>query len=521
MKRLIIFLFSLIISLPTAFGQHLQPAAIFQDGMVLQRGRPVHLWGRAKSGASVEARLLTRGEEMPPAEGENNRRERLETLARAECQAADDGTFSLHLPSLAAGGPYQLVLRSEGELRLLHNVWVGEVWLCSGQSNMALTVSEVGTKESDLAAADSLTRVHLYNMACAFTPYPGVWSAERADSVDHGLYYLPSRWQRCSRQAARSFSAIGFTFARAVADSLGCHVGIICNALGGSTAEGWIDSLTLQRDAPYMLTAPWTENDSIMPWARNRAKNNLQRVGVEKHRHPYAPAYLFHAATAPIAGYTLRGILWYQGESNAELPALHSRLFPLLQRSWRTAWGEEKLPFFTVQLSSIGTRPTWPAFRDSQRHLADELPHTYMAVCSDVGDSLDVHPRDKRTVGLRLAAQALYYAYGFENIVPSGPVPLRAWREASGNVCVRFGWADGLHLASGKVADWFELCGADGKWHPALSARIKGDKLTLATPLVTAPLAVRYAWRPFVRRGLENAQGLPCSIFCLEAEVNE
>ena len=230
------------------------------------------------------------------------------------------------------------------------------------------------------------------------------------------------------------------------------------------------------------------------------------------------PAYLYNCGLRPWQGYALRGVLWYQGESNAQDIATHERLFPLLLQSWRNTLetGGEDLPFLFVQLSSISTRPTWPAFRDSQRKLAEANTNVWMSVCSDLGDSLNVHPTHKREVGERLAASALHRVYGFHDVVPSGPM-VRAAHLQKDAVAVSFDYGNGLHPASGKKIIGFELAGNDGKFYPA-SAEARPDGVVLRSPQVPAPTAVRYGWQPFTRANLVNAAGLPASTFACEVK---
>lgn len=513
MKHTLFFVFALSVSLSVAYGQELRPAAIFQNGMVLQRELPIRIWGCARAGSKVRARLLKEDSVSAHVLQPGVKVARGKIVANGVCEAGGNGVFTLSLPPLQAGGPYELHLSSGKDSYIYKGVWVGEVWLCSGQSNMELRVGETDCRRRDLAMADTLTRVHFYNMESLWPVYAEVWGESRADSVDRGLFIRPAHWENCSARSAAHFSAIGFTFARVLADSLGCHVGVISNAVGGSTTEGWTDSLTLRVGAPEILQGAWTDNDSIMGWARQRAKLNLKETGTKGHSHPYAPGYLFHTAIAPIAGYAMRGVLWYQGESNAELLTMHERLFPLLEQSWRTAWQSPRLPFFTVQLSSISTRPAWPAFRDSQRRLARKLPHTYMTVCSDVGDSLNVHPTRKRIVGIRLARQALHHAYGCENVVPCGPEPIRAELVGKGSVSVTFMYADGLRSLAPIQSSWFGLQDADGRWHAARQAAIAGGRIILGNPEVARPTAVRYAWKPFTRAAISNGAEMPCSTF--------
>lgn len=428
-------------------------------------------------------------------------------------QAGPDGRFSATLPPMKAGGPYTLNVRAGNEQLSFDSVYVGEVWLCSGQSNMEMRLREISTAKTDLAAADTLHRIHLYNMESTCPLYAQVWTEEQIATVDKGGFIKPARWTKCSRTAAANFSAIGFHFARILADSLKCHVGVMLNAVGGSTTEGWIDSTMLQTKVPEILQGSWLNNPNIMGWARNRAKFNLKNTNPEEHAHPYAPGYLFHAAIRPLEAYPIRGVLWYQGESNAELVKMHERLFLTLETSWRKEWQREDLPFYFVQLSSISTRPTWPKFRNSQRLLADSLNRTYMTVSSDVGDSLDVHPRNKRIVGHRLATAALHHEYGYTHLLPGGPRPLRAECSGAGTVIVHFDRAEGLRWLGHTDNSFFELGGRNGLFVPAQKVVIRGNTIEIRSARMSHPTTVRYAWRPFTRATLINRSGMPCSTF--------
>ena len=475
------------LTLPATYGHH----------MVLQRQTPLVMEGRVKPGTTVRIVL---GKQQTTT------------------QADDEGTFRATLKPMEAGGPYELRFESEAGNRTFTDVYVGEVWICSGQSNMELRVSECSTAEKDLKLAGLLSRVHFYNMESCWPLYAEVWNEERMDSVDQGLFIRRAEWTKCSAETARNFSAIGFHFAKMLSDSLKCHVGIISNAVGGSTTEGWIDETTLRAQAPQVLAGNWMENRHIMAWARNRAKLNLQAAKKKNHHHPFEPTYLFNASIRPIAGYAVRGVLWYQGESNADLVEMHKKLFPALETSWRKAWNNPLLPFYFVQLSSISTRPSWPEFRDSQRRLADSLDHTYMVVSSDVGDSLDVHPRRKNVVGRRLASAVLHHTYGFAHIEPCGPQPLSAEAEGYGTVRIRFSHAEKLRFAGPLKPEYFEMCSRNGIFFPAHEARIEGSDIVLRLPRVAIPTQVRYAWKPFTPACLINAGGMPCSTFRLDVK---
>lgn len=338
-------------------------------------------------------------------------------------------------------------------------------------------------------------------------------------------------WKCASPQTVAAFSEVAFNFGRVLCDSLAdVPIGIICNAVGGSTTESWIDRTTLETELPNILR-DWRVGDFGQPWARGRMTQNIARAvnvpkdapeGTKPHnplqRHPYEPCYLFEAAIQPLSHFPLKGVIWYQGESNAHNVELHDHLFRLLEQSWRKEfarlWLSEfqkhpPLPFYTVQLSSL-PRPSWPAFRDGQRRLAAELPLTWMAVTTDLGDASDVHYRSKRPVGERLALQALHHTYG-HSLVSEGPVPVEALAinlmSEQAYVSIRFENADGLSVTRG-----LEIAGQDGLFRPA-KVEIHGDELRLSAPGIKCPTAVRYGWSGFTDADLHNAQGLPAPTF--------
>ena len=466
----------------------LQLPPTYGNSMVLQRQRPIRIQGTANAGEKVNVNFHGR---------------------KADAVADNSGQWSVSFPAEEAGGPYKLQVKARSGEKTLNDVWVGEVWLCSGQSNMELKLSQVFTGKEDIAAADTCSRLHFYDMPSIIPTYAMVWDSARLDSINHLQYVLPGNWQRANSKAAAHFSAIAFNFGRMLADSLGCHVGLISNAVGGSCTENWIDRTTLEKEFPAILRN-WKQNDFIMRWARERAAYNTQKATSPRQRHPYEPAYLFESAIQPLKGYDVRGVLWYQGESNADNIEVHERLFPMLERSWRDFFNQPNLPFHFVQLSSIGTRPSWPHFRDSQRRMAESLPNTYMAVCSDLGDSLDVHPRHKREVGERLAFSVLNRTYGHK-VAPNGP-RYQSMTIDGNAIVLRFADAEGMRAAQGTRLIGFEVAGADGIYHPA-EATVQGNTVIVRSKDVKQPAAARYGWQPFTRANLVNAAGLPASTF--------
>lgn len=475
-------------------GNHggLSLPATYSDGMVLQRRQPILFSGRANAGERVSVSF----------DGK-----------KKHTKAAADGSWSVEFPAREAGGPYELTFTTATTERQFKNVWMGEVWLCSGQSNMEWTLAKCATAQEDIASADNAALLHFFNMTSIRTTYAVEWEAEVLDSINRLQYLQTNKWEQCSASSAARFSAIGYHFGKRLADSLGCHVGLICNAVGGSNAESWIDRNTLEREYPAILY-DWRNNDHLQPWVRERGALNIKRSTNPNQRHPYEPCYLFESGILPLKDYRIAGVIWYQGESNAHNVELHERLFPMVESSWRKFFNAPELPFHFVQLSSIGTRPSWPHFRDSQRLLAEQLDHTWMTVSSDRGDSLDVHPREKRTIGHRLAQSALHHQYGYSHLQPCGPQPKSAVRKGS-RVVISFDYAEAMRAEKGEQIIGFELAGEDGIYHPA-EAKVKGKTLVLESRGVKHPACVRYGWQPFTRANLVNAQNMPASTFRIE-----
>ena len=468
-------------------GLHLSP--IYTDNMVLQRNVPLDIHGTADAGATVRVSIAGR---------------------KAEAKTNNRGEWTVVLPALQTARNLTLKIEAGNIQRCFKNVAVGEVWLCSGQSNMAFKLAGAATAERDIPlAADPDLR--LYDMKANWETSDTVWPKTAIDSINNLEYYAPTVWQEATTETAQQFSAIGYYFGRMLRDSLQVPIGLICNAVGGAPAESWIDRNTLETHFPSILR-DWLSNDFIQPWVRQRAAKNMSAADNRQNRHPYEPCYLYESGIMPLDRYNIKGVVWYQGESNAHNMEAHEILFPLLVDSWRTNWNDTEMPFYFVQLSSLN-RPSWPWFRDSQLRLMRHIQNTGMAVSSDVGDSLDVHPTRKLEVGERLARWALAKTYK-KNIVPSGPLYKKAWREDNA-VVVTFDYADGLHTSDGDSVRCFEVAEHDGLFYPA-QATIHGNRVVLVSAQVHTPHFVRYAWQPFTRANLVNAEGLPASTFRAE-----
>lgn len=465
-------------------GLKLSP--LFSDKMVLQRNVAIPLAGSANSGEQITVRI-----------GKQTRR----------TTVADNGVWRIELDPMEAGGPYTLTVESSTQKLSFRDVLVGEVWLCSGQSNMKFSVKQSAERDELQAHAATNPSIRIFNQTPRWETTAKAWDSTVMEEVNQLNYFRPSAWQKANREYVDNCSAVAYAFAKELYDSLQIPIGIIHNSVGGSPIESWIDRTTLEFTFPRILYN-WQSNDHIMPWVRERALLNIKHRGSTHQRHPYEPSYLFESAIKPLKSYPIQGVIWYQGESNAHNVELHEQLFPLLVDSWRRTWSRE-LPFFYVQLSSIN-RPSWPHFRDSQRRLLSSRPHLGMAVSSDRGDSIDVHPTRKLEVGRRLARLALSNTYQRE-VVPSGPL----YREvcyASGKAILSFDFAEGLTTSDEGDLIGFEIADASGLYYPA-SAIIVGDEVILSHPSVKEPKFVRYGWAPFTRANLVNGANLPASTF--------
>lgn len=504
-RKISTYLIILLCACAKSQAQNAPSISTLSDHMVLQREAPLCFSGYAAPGERIAVRLAG---------------------IAAEVRADQGGHWEVMLPPLPAGGPYDFQVGKQ----TYHDVWLGEVWLCSGQSNMEFRLNQdaefrknakalsapngpAPNSEEGLRLRADDDRLHFFNMQARWRTSAYRWSEAACDSTDRLLYFDTSRgWERCTSQSASQFSAIAYYFGRELADSLGCHVGLVLNAVGGSPAESWIDTETLQAAQPEIYHN-WHDNTLVQDWVRQRSEEN---VGRNHHRHPYQPNYLYDAGILPLKDMVFRGAIWYQGESNAQDIKEHELLFPLLLKSWRQTLKcpEGEFPFYMVQLSSIAPRLTWPNFRNSQRRLAREHRGVHMAISSDVGDSLDVHPRLKRPVGHRLAQLALRSTYGkaTEQILPTEPT---GYTMKKGCIYLDFG---GMPVKfSARPRNMFEVRDAQGNWHEAYPTLDHGRLRLNFNPIIT-PTAVRYAWQPFTRACVTSASGWPLSTFEMELQ---
>ncbi len=468
----------------------LKIADLFSSKMILQRNQPIKFWGSANGGSIVSVSFNDKTEKV----------------------AADySGRWEVIFPAREAGGPYRVVIENEGDKTVFEDVLVGDIWICSGQSNMEFKLSGASTADEDIPSAN-FSRIRLLNLQpIAYTNNDG-WDKEVLTQINKLEYFNPAEWQECTPESAGSFSAVAYHFGKKIHENIDIPIGLILNAVGGSPAESWIDRKTLEHhDRLADMFLKWSDNDFINGWVRHRANTNIQLTDDKMQRHPYHPSYLFEAGTDQLSKLPVAGVIWYQGESNEQNVELHEVLFPVLVESWRKAWNID-LPFYYVQLSSMAVgRESWGHFRDSQRKLMSAVPNSAMAVSSDLGDSTDVHPRRKKEIGERLALQALYKTYGMKTVVPSGPIFKEAVFDQDVAV-LSFDWESGLTTSDSTTLRSFEIAEYPGLFFPA-NAEIVDDRVKVSSPKVKNPKYVRYGWSSYSDGNLVNKAGLPASTF--------
>jgi sialate O-acetylesterase len=445
-------------------------APLFADHAVLQQGKLVPVWGTADPGEHVSVTFA--GQTIGATAGEDGRWVVLLTA----------------LPPSAVGA--DLVANGKMTTATAHDVLVGEVWLCSGQSNMEFTVNDPHAPS-----------FHLLNAAqeAAAANYPLI----RFFKVGHQVAEAPAdratgTWAPCSPETVATFSAIGYFFARDLQQRLGVPVGVIASTWNGTPVEAWMSPAALAGDPAFApVPVRWKDAPPDYP-----------------HRPSWRPAGLFNGMINPLLPYALRGVLWYQGESNTARAGEYHRLFAAMITAWRAHFGQGDLPFYWVQLAAYvnpanPADATWPGLREAQAQ-ALSLPATGMAVAIDIGDPKTIHPPNKQEVARRLALIAKDHLYGLTGDY-SGPVFLAAERVGPA-MRVRFRFADNGLTAGAKPLQSFEIAGADRKFHPA-TARIAGDAVLVQSLQVPDPVAVRYAWQNYPEANLYNGAGLPAAPF--------
>jgi sialate O-acetylesterase len=463
---------------------------ILTSHMVVQRDLPVHVWGWAAAGEAVSVSF------------------RGETRATTTDEL---GRWGVYLSPGAAGGPFVMTVKGANTLTL-DDVLVGDVWVASGQSNMEFEMRKASTAAVDLPkAANARIRLMIVNKSAVDFP--------QTDFQGTG-------WVASSPESAKEFSAVAWYFAREIEEREHVPVGVIDSTWGGTLAESWTSLTALGSDpglAPvFTARGHMTEREAtalLEDKVRQKEIAEAKAQGKPEPKYPWhpmlnmwGPAALWNGMIAPLTPFPIRGVIWYQGESNSPLERYptYERLFKTMIVDWRRQWQVGDFPFVFVQLANFTSTPKedWAPIREAQlRTLA--LRNTGMAVTIDVGNPADVHPTDKLTVGHRLALAARSVAYG-EQLEFSGPV-FRQVTPEGGKLRIWLDHAEGLQAKGGELTA-FEVAGVDGVFAPALAA-IDGSTVVLSSATVAAPVAARYGWANSPDCHLYNGAGLPASPF--------
>lgn len=464
--------------------QPLSIARTFGDHMVLQRNRENSISGKVSSNKKVTVSF-------------NHK--------TYQTQSDQNGHWSTLLPAMPAGGPYDIQIQSEHEELKIKDVLFGDVYLASGQSNMAFELKKAFGADSLIQTNTS--QVRLFKNSNLVQTNPISWDLPTLDKINK-LDFFTGNWSLPTQENKADFSAIAYAFAHEVARKTNIPIGIVELDVPGSNTESWIDRATLEQDnllATYIHN--WRKSDFIQDFCRSRSDQNLELTTSKYQRHPYSPAYNFEAGISHWTNTQFTAVLWYQGESNAHNIELHELLFKTLVGSWRQNFKQD-LPFYYVQLSSIN-RPSWPRFRDSQRMLNQQIEKTYMAISSDVGDPSDVHPKNKIIIGDRLANLALEHQYQFKI---NADYPAYDYHKRKDKVIeVYFKNSKSLKTKNNQQLQGFILIDQQGYTHQPTGMSIQKNRVSIDLPTDKIITEIRYAYSPYSTANLENESGVPVS----------
>jgi sialate O-acetylesterase len=470
-----------------------QPHALCSEGMVLQQKADVHIWGKADPGEEVTVTFRDQ---------------------KATTKANDKGDWLVTIKSGAAGGPEPMTIAGKNTLQY-KNVLVGEVWVCSGQSNMEMAVHSCDKGDKD------------YAFSAPHNPMLRYFHARKSPMARPQTETM-GRWIEADPKVIGPWTAVGYFFGRDLQKHLQVPVGLIQSDWGGTRAEAWTSPEALAASPRYQAEIA-----------------NFQKATEGKSPHVQdanAPSALYNGMISPLLNYRIKGVIWYQGESNAGQAYAYRELFPLMIRDWRKHWHEGEFPFYFVQLApftSVRPEPgesAWAELREAQLLTLKELPHTGMAVIVDYGNEYDIHPTPKRPIGERLARIARAKDYG-EKVAYSGPM-YKDMKVEGKKAVLHFTHTNGGLVAkelvrtlerkdkNGQVhGAWrvkegstgaslvgFTVCGQDHKFYPA-GAKIEGDTVVVSSDKVADPMAVRYGWADHPVCNLFNGAGLPASPF--------
>jgi sialate O-acetylesterase len=454
----------IVLNIQLSLNAQVKLPAIFTDNMVLQQQTDAAIWGKALPGAGITVKTSWNGRSYS---------------ARAD----KDGKWKTKVSTPAAGGPYSVTI-SDGKAITLKNVMIGEVWVCSGQSNMEMPMKGYGNQP----VAGS-------NEFIALSSNPGI----RMITIPKATSLTPvddfnGTWKLCESENVAEFSATAYFFGLMLNMALDVPVGLINTSWGGTRIEPWISE------------AGFKDFD----WVKLPDKNVQQEKLSQQ-----TPTVLFNAMINPIAGYGIRGAIWYQGEANRNEPSQYQKILPGLADNWRSVWNVGEFPFYFIQIAPYDYSARGglnSAFlREAQLKASIEGKNMGMACIMETGEKDNIHPANKKAAGDRLAYQALVKTFGKKGVACDGPV-LKEMKTEGALVKLTFNNAVNGLTSFGKKLSCFEVAGSNKIFYPA-EAFITGTGITLFSPSVNEPVAVRYAFRDFIIGDLFNTEGLPASSF--------
>lgn len=501
----------LLFLLPTLTFAKVVPFTLFNDHMVLQRDVKIPIWGQASPNEAITISL-------------NNK--------TVTTTADSDGNWMVEFPKQDAGGPYEMEISGENKITI-NDVYVGDVWLCSGQSNMDMTVAKEDRywcgvyNEAEEVANANYPEIRVFDVD--FTPTNTI----QTNAV--------GKWEICSPETVGHFSAVAYFFARDIYNRYKIPIGLLTSAYGASTAETWISEEALRKSPGLKslldaYTDKWEKyvgdsaalnkkyREEMSKYEGNIAalKASSGDVTMKLPRAPknpdpsqdqHNPYVCYNGMIAPLIPYAIKGALWYQGESNGPSADLYREIMGALVSDWRTRWGEGNFPFFYVQLANYGKPMEKPVEDGSMMTVREaqvqnlSIPNSGMVVAIDnADDPTNIHPKNKQEIGRRLSLLARAEVYGEEKLPYSGPI-YKKYKIKGDKVILYFDHVEeGLKAKDGKLTG-FAICGEDHKWVWA-NAKIVKKTVVVSSPEVPNPVAVRYAWGTNPPASLYNSAGL-------------
>jgi sialate O-acetylesterase len=465
MKHVIFLLAAIALVFTASVNQllaEIKLPSIFCDNMVLQQQTEASIWGKAAKNASVSVTTSWNGKNY-------------------STKASSDGSWKLKVETPNAGGPYEITI-SDGASLTLKNVLIGEVWVCSGQSNMEMPMKGF-RNQPILGGADAIALSTNNNIR--------LFTVKRSTSLDP-LDDFSGKWETCVPENVYEFSATAYYFGLMLNKVLNIPIGLINTSWGGTRIEPWISEAGCKN----------------FDWVKLPDKKPVENLS------PQTPTVLFNAMINPIVGYGIRGAIWYQGESNRNEPKEYQKLMPGLIENWRSVWGIGQFPFYYMQIAPFdyGSSGINSAYlREAQLKASTAIPNIGMACIMDIGEKECIHPSHKEIGSKRLAWLALSQTYGVKGITGQSPT-FKEMNVSGAVVKVKFDNAPNGLTSYGKELKCFEVAGENKRFYPA-QATLIGDEITIFSPSVSTPVAIRYAFKDFIVGDLFCTNGLPVSSF--------